>query len=403
MSFMTHFECSETGERHEAGQLLNLSRAGAPLLARYDLALLGRSLSKNDLAGRPADMWRYRELLPLDETTEIVSLGETTTPLVRLRASTNATGEVLVKDESRLPTASFKARGLALAVTMAKGFGVSRIAMPSNGNAGAALAAYGARAGIETFVFCPEETPEVNVRETAMLGARVWRANGQIDVCGRIVAEGKQTADWFDLSTLKEPYRLEGKKTMGLELAEQLGWTLPDAIFYPTGGGTGLIGMWKGFRELIELGWVSGPLPRMVAVQSTGCAPVVKALEDGREDCEPWLAAKTMVNGVRVPKAFADKLILQAIRDSDGFAIAVSDEAVLAARDRAARKDGVLLSPEGAATLAAWDIAQSDGRLDADARVVLFNSGSAHKEPMPDVHARIDVNDPVDYAALLAG
>lgn len=403
MSFMTHFECSETGERHEAGQLLNLSRAGAPLLARYDLARLGKSLSKSDLAGRPADMWRYRELLPLDDSTEIVSLGEATTPLVRLPTSAKTSGEVLVKDESRLPTASFKARGLALAVTMAKGFGVTQIAMPSNGNAGAALAAYGARAGIEAFVFCPEETPEVNVRETAMLGARVWRVNGQIDVCGRIVAEGKQAAGWFDLSTLKEPYRLEGKKTMGLELAEQLGWTLPDAIFYPTGGGTGLIGMWKGFRELIELGWVSGPLPRMVAVQSTGCAPVVKALEDEREVCEPWLAAKTMVNGVRVPKAFADKLILQAIRDSDGFAVAVSDEAVLAARDRAARKDGVLLSPEGAATLAAWDIAHSDGRLATDARVVLFNSGSAHKEPMPEVHARIDVNEPVDYEALLAG
>ncbi len=401
-SFVTHFECSETGERHDAGQLLNLSRAGAPLITRYDLEGVKASVSKQDIASRPADMWRYRELLPLPDGVEIVSLGEVMTPLLPLSGSVETAGEVLVKDESRLPTASFKARGLALAVTMANSFGVKRIAMPTNGNAGAALAAYGARAGIETFVFCPEETPEINVRETAMLGARVWRVNGQIDVCGHIVAEGRDEAGWFDLSTLKEPYRLEGKKTMGLELAEQLGWTLPDAIFYPTGGGTGLIGMWKGFKELKELGWISGPLPKMVVVQSTGCAPVLKALEDGRDDCEPWLSAATLVNGVRVPKAFADKLILSTVRESGGFAVAVSDEAVIAARDRAARMDGVLLSPEGAATLAAWEQSVGESRIARDARSVLFNSGSAHKEPMPPVSERIDVSQPLDFGTVIA-
>ena len=252
--YVTHLECSETGERHDADRLQNLSRAGKALLVRYDLDAVAGALSKQALGGRPYDMWRYRELLPLDADAAPVTLGEAITPLIPLASLAPTGGEVLVKDESRLPTASFKARGLALAVTKSKEFGVRRIAMPSNGNAGAALAAYGARAGLEVFVFCPEETPDINVRETARYGARVWRVNGQIDDCGRIVAEGKDAAGWFDASTLKEPYRIEGKKTMGLELAEQLGWTLPDVIFYPTGGGTGLIGMWKALRGAARSG-----------------------------------------------------------------------------------------------------------------------------------------------------
>lgn len=401
--FVAHMECSETGEHHAADVLHNLSRAGHPLLVRYDLEAVKTSLTKEALAARPADMWRYRELLPPGPACEIVSLGEAMTPLLPLPSLTPDGGALLVKDESRLPTASFKARGLALAVTMTNAFGVTRIAMPSNGNAGAALAAYGTRAGMEVFVFCPEETPEINVRETALYGARVWRVNGQIDACGQLVAKGKETAGWYDVSTLKEPYRLEGKKTMGLELAEQLGWEVPDVIFYPTGGGTGLIGMWKGFRELKEIGLIGEKLPRMVAVQSTGCAPVVKAFDDGAETCEPWPAPETIVNGVRVPKAFADKLILRTLRESDGFGVAVSDEAVLEARDAAARGDGVLLGPEGAATLAAWQQALRDGRIGNQDRAVLFNCGSAHKYPMPEVTARIDLGDPIDYAALVAG
>ncbi|MCG8560159.1 MAG: threonine synthase [Hyphomicrobiales bacterium] len=398
---VTHLECSETGERHAADRLQNLSRAGKALLVRYDLGAVAQAVTKEALAARPYDMWRYRELLPLDGDADIVSLGEAVTPLIPLDRLAPAEAAVLVKDESRLPTASFKARGLALAVTKAKAFGVTRIAMPSNGNAGAALAAYGARAGMEVFVFCPEETPDINVHETARYGAKVWRVNGQIDDCGRIVAEGKAAAGWFDVSTLKEPYRIEGKKTMGLELAEQLGWTLPDVIFYPTGGGTGLIGMWKGFEELRAMGWVGDKLPRMVAVQSTGCAPVVRALDTGAERCEPWPGPKTVVNGVRVPIAFADALILRTVRASQGFGVAVSDEDVIAARDRVAEREGLLLSPEGAATYAAWAAALADGRVAPTDRAVLFNCGSAHKYPMPEVTDRIDLGAPLDAAALV--
>ena len=401
--FATHLECSETGERHDVDRLQNLSRAGKALLVRYDLAAVAEAMSKRALAERPRDMWRYRELLPLDAEAPIVTLGEFNTPLIPLARLAPEGGTVLVKDESRLPTASFKARGLALAVTKAREFGVTRIAMPSNGNAGAALAAYGARAGMEAFVFCPDETPEINVRETARYGARVWRVDGQIDDCGRLVAEGRKSAGWFDVSTLKEPYRIEGKKTMGLELAEQLGWMVPDAIFYPTGGGTGLIGMWKAFRELAEIGWIEGPLPRMVAVQSTGCAPVVRALDEGAERCRPWDGPRTIVNGVRVPIAFADALILRTVRRSRGFGVAVSDDAVIEARDAVAEREGLLLGPEGAATFAAWRAALADGRVGPRDRIVLFNCGSAHKYPMPPVTDRIDLEARPDLAAVIGG
>ena len=257
-SFVTHLECSMTGERHEADQVHNLSRAGKPLLVRYDLAGVKKALTKEKLAGRPADLWRYRELLPVRRKEDIVSLGEVMTPIVpmpKLQKKLGG-GEILVKDEGRLPTASFKARGLVMAVSMAKALGIKHMAMPTNGNAGAALAAYATHAGIKTTIFCPEDTPEVNVSEIALQGASVYRVNGLIDDCGKIVGEGKAKVGWFDTSTLKEPYRIEGKKTMGLELAEQLGWQMPDAIFYPTGGGTGLIGMWKAFDELEKIGFI---------------------------------------------------------------------------------------------------------------------------------------------------
>ncbi|HET8971700.1 MAG TPA: threonine synthase, partial [Pseudolabrys sp.] len=257
-SFVTHLECAFTGERHDADQVHNLSRAGKPLLVRYDLAGVRKALSKDKLAARAPDLWRYRELLPVRKPEDIVSLGEAMTPIVRMRrlAAKLGGGEILVKDEGRLPTGSFKARGLAMAVSMAKALGIKHMAMPTNGNAGAALAAYATRAGIKTTIFCPEDTPEVNVSEIALQGATVYRVNGLIDDCGKIVGEGEAKVGWFDTSTLKEPYRIEGKKTMGLELAEQLGWQVPDVIFYPTGGGTGLIGMWKAFAELEAIGFI---------------------------------------------------------------------------------------------------------------------------------------------------
>ncbi len=400
-TFVTHLECSATGRAHDADTLQGLSAAGQPLLVRYDLAALADALDRDALATRPADMWRYRELLPVRRTENIVSLGEEATPLVPLRRVAGEATQVFVKDEGRLPTGSFKARGLAVAVSMAKELGVTRLAMPTNGNAGAALAAYGSRAGMETFVFCPEDTPEVNVREIALQGARVWRVNGLIDECSRIVAEGTEPMGWFNLSTLKEPYRIEGKKTMGLELAEQLGWELPDVIFYPTGGGTGLIGMWKAFAELEALGWLRGRKPRMVAVQAAGCAPIVRAFEEGTEHAEPWEDAHTLAAGIRVPAAIGDFLILRAVRESGGFGIAVSDEEIEAEQMRAAREEGLLTSPEGAATIAAWRQALSEGRVSRGDRVVLFNCGNGLKYAMPAAPGRLDRTQPVDYAALL--
>jgi len=378
--FVTHLECSLTGERYEADQLHNLSRAGKPLLVRYDLDAI--RLDTLTLAARPGGMWKWRELLPLPDGVEPISLGEPETPLVPLA---NIGGpNLLVKDEGRLPTGSFKARGLAVAVSMAKHFGVRRIAMPTNGNAGAALAAYGARAGMETLVICPAETPAINIRETAAYGADVYVANGQIDECGRIVGEGAAAGRWFDCSTLKEPYRIEGKKVMGLELAEQLGWELPDAIFYPTGGGTGLIGMWKAFDELEAIGLIGTKRPRMYAVQASGCAPIVRAFETGEEFAERWEGAATMATGIRVPKAIGDFLILRAVRGSGGSAIAVEEDAIAKAVEEAARDDGFLLCPEGGAVLAAWQLALERKLVGKDERVVLFNCANGNKYPLPD-------------------
>lgn len=401
-SFVSHLECSLTGERYEADKLHGLSAAGRPLLVRYDLDGVRAALSRDTLAPRPADMWKWRELLPVRDAANIVSLGESATPIVSLENTGARLGlsNLLVKDEGRLPTGSFKARGLVMAVSMAKALGVTKIAMPTNGNAGAALAAYGSRAGIETIILCPDDTPEINVREIAAQGGRVYRVDGLIDECGAIVGEGAKQGHWFDFSTLKEPYRIEGKKTMGLELVEQLGWRVPDVIFYPTGGGTGLIGMWKAFAELEAIGLIGPERPRMVAVQAQGCAPVVKAWEAGEEHFERWQDAHTVAAGIRVPKAVGDFLILRAVRESGGFAIAVPDEAILAAVDNAARQDGLLLCPEGGATLAAAQLALEQGLIDRDDKVVLFNCATGLKYPMPDASRRLSKAGPIDHVAL---
>jgi threonine synthase len=401
-TFVTHLECSATGERYAADELHNLSRAGKPLLVRYDLDGVRRALSKEALAGRPRDLWRYRELLPVRRTQDIVSLGEAVTPLVALRKLAGKLGaaEILVKDEGRLPTGSFKARGVAMAVSMAKALGVAHMAMPTNGNAGAALAAYASRAGIRTTAFCPQDTPEVNVSEIALQGATVYRVNGLIDDCGKIVAEGTAKVGWFDTSTLKEPYRIEGKKTMGIELAEQLGWEVPDVILYPTGGGTGLIGMWKAFAELEAIGFIGKKRPRMVAVQAAGCAPMVRAYEAGVEHAPRFEDAHTIAAGIRVPQAVGDFLILRAVRASGGFAIAVPDDAITAALEKVARVEGFLMCPEAAATYAALEHALADGRIRRDERVVLFNCATGLKYPLPPVHRTLDRLQPIDFTKL---
>jgi len=401
-TFVTHLDCALTGERHAADAIHNLSRAGKPLLVRYDLDGIKKALSKDALAQRPPDLWRYREMLPVRRKEDIVSLGEAMTPVLPLpkAAAKMGGGELLVKDEGRLPTGSFKARGLVMAVSMGKALGIKHMAMPTNGNAGAALAAYASHAGIKSTIFCPEDTPEVNVSEIGLQGATVYRVNGLIDDCGKIVAEGKAKVGWFDVSTLKEPYRIEGKKTMGLELAEQLGWTVPDIIFYPTGGGTGLIGMWKAFAELEAIGFIGKKRPRMVAVQAAGCAPMVRAYEDGVEHAPRWENAQTIASGIRVPQAIGDFLILRAVRESGGFAIAVSDEAIAAGLDEVAREEGFLMCPEGAATYAAYKVSLADGRVKKTEQAVLFNCATGLKYPLPPIRRALDRHQPIDFAAF---
>ena len=402
-TFVTHLECSLTGERYEADRLHGLSRAGRPLLVRYDLDGVRRALPRDALAERPQTLWRYRELLPVRRPENVLSLGEVVTPLVslpRIAGRIGKGGEILVKDEGRLPTGSFKARGLVLAVSMAKELGVTAMAMPTNGNAGAAMAAYCARAGIKATVFCPDDTPAVNVREIAMQGAEVFLVDGLIDDCGKLVAEGEKTLGWFNCSTLREPYRIEGKKTMGIELAEQLGWEVPDVIFYPTGGGTGIIGMWKAFAELEAIGWLGKKRPRMVVVQATGCAPMVKAWEEGVEHAPRWQDAHTFAAGIRVPQAVGDFLILRAVRESGGFATAVDDDAIMEAWRDVAAEEGLLLCPEGAATYAAYKQALADGRVGAGERAVLFNCATGLKYPMPEAGTELKLGQAVDWSRM---
>jgi threonine synthase len=382
MSNVTHLECMACGKRHDAGHLHNLcTQCGKPLYPRYDLEAASRTLTKDALVSRSANMWRYREVMPVDSDANIVSLGEGWTPLLhaeRLGADVGI-DRLLIKDESLNPTQSFKARGMSAAVSMAKELGVTKLAAPSAGNAGGALAAYAARAGLEAHIFVPKDTPRANVIECQRLGAHVTLVDGLITDCGAEVARRKDAEGWFDVSTLKEPYRVEGKKTLGYEVAEQLGWELPDVIIYPTGGGTGLVGMWKAFDEMEQLGWIGSKRPRMVTVQSEGCAPIVKAFEEGKRSAEMFENAATVASGLRVPKAIGDFLILDAIRNSGGTAIAVSDAELIDAVDEIGSREGLFVAPEGGACLPALRVLMERNLVDNDETIVLFNTGAGIK------------------------
>ena len=376
-----------------------------PIWVRYDLGAVGRVLTPEVLKQRPETLWRYRELLPYREEADVVSLGEKCSPLLacpRL-ASTMHMDQLWIKDESQLPTGSFKSRGLAVAITMAKSFGISRVALPTAGNAGGAAAAYAARAGMECFVFMPEDTPVINQYESALFGAKTFLVNGLINDCGRIVREGKDRMGWFDLSTLKEPYRIEGKKTMGLELAEQFAWDLPDVILYPTGGGTGLIGMWKAFLELRTLGWLkTQKFPRMISVQSNGCAPIATAFERGERFAPAFPNAHTIASGLRVPVAVGDFMILDAVRESGGLAIAVDENRILEWMRLAMSREGIPVCPETGACLGALQQLRSARQIQPHERVVIFNTGAAQKyvEAMRTDLPKLDRNQPIDWAAL---
>jgi threonine synthase len=379
---VTHLECGACGARHEARRLQNLCvECGKPLLVRYDLDAAARTLTRESLRGRRADLWRYREVLPVEREENVVSLGEGWTPLLAAERLGAALGmaRLLIKDESQNPTQSFKARGMTAAVSMAKELGARKLAVPSAGNAAGALSAYAARAGLEAHIFMPRDTPRANVVECEQTGARVTLMDGLITDCGAEVGRRKEAEGWFDVSTLKEPYRVEGKKTLGYELAEQLDWELPDVIVYPTGGGTGLVGMWKAFEEMERMGWIDGRRPRMVSVQSSGCAPVVRAFEAGERFAAEFADAATVASGLRVPKAIGDFLILDALRASKGTAVAVSDEELLAAVGEIGAAEGLFVAPEGAACLPALRKLIDRGEVGRDERVVLFNTGAGVK------------------------
>ena len=385
VNFVTHLECADCGKHVPAGQPHNLcTECHRPLWVRYDLDRLREQCPVESLAGRPSDLWRYRELLPYADAANVVSLGETATPILsasRLGSELGMT-HLQIKDESRLPTGSFKARGMAMAITMANELGIRRVACPTAGNAGGAMAAYASRAGMESFVFMPDDTPMINLKETHLAGARVFRVNGLINDCGRLVGEGREPMGWFDLSTLKEPYRIEGKKTMGLELAEQLGWELPDVILYPTGGGTGLIGMWKAFAELEAIGWLpSGKRPRMIACQSEGCAPIVRAFEAGEKHAPPFENAHTVASGLRVPVAVGDFMILNAVRESGGCAVTAPESCISVWMERLAKLEGLAICPETAICMGALDQLLAGGAIQPGERVLVFNTGGAMKYP----------------------
>jgi threonine synthase len=379
---VTHLECAACGTKHEARRLHNLcSQCGKPLLVRYDLKSAAASLTKESLRQRAPDLWRYREVLPVEQDENIITLGEGFTPLLpasRLGAQIGLS-RLYIKDEGQNPTQSFKARGMAAAVSMAKELGVEKLAVPSAGNAAGALAAYAARAGMEAHIFMPSDTPRANVIECEQTGAHVTLMEGLITDCGAEVGRRKEAEGWFDVSTLKEPYRIEGKKTMGYELAEQFDWDLPDVIMYPTGGGTGLIGMWKAFEEMEQMGWIGSKRPRMVTVQAAGCAPIVRAFEEGKRFADEFPNAHTTASGLRVPKAIGDFLIIDALRASGGTAIAVTDEELIAATKEIGAAEGIFCAPEGAACLPALRKLLADGSVKAEERVVLFNTGSGVK------------------------
>ena len=402
--YVTHLEGAIDGASLPADQLATLHN-DRPIWVRYDLPAVGRVLSKSALRERPETLWRYRELLPYFDDADIVTLGERMSPLLKVPRLGGQFGlaNLWIKDESQLPTGSFKSRGMAMAVTMARRLGVKRLALPTAGNAGGAAAAYAARAGLECYVFMPEDTPVVNQYECALAGAKTFLVNGLINDCGRIVREGKERLGWFDLSTLKEPYRLEGKKTMGLELAEQFQWQLPDVILYPTGGGTGLVGMWKAFAELQALGWLtSDKLPRMVSVQSDGCAPIVRAFESGSRFAEPFANAHTAASGLRVPAAVGDFMILDAIRASGGLAIAVDERRIRQWLERAVSAEGIPVCPEAAACVGALEALTANGWIKPHEQVVVFNTGAAQKyvEAIRGELPRIDLARPLAWEQI---
>jgi threonine synthase len=378
-SYFDHLECSACFAIYASTALMNLCACGAPLLARYRLEEAAAALDRDQLKGQT--LWRYHAMLPVQSPAGVVSLGEGMTPILRAERLGKRLGlnHLYIKDESLNPTGSFKARGLALAIARAAELGVTRVAIPSAGNAGGATAAYAARAGLESYVFMPRDVPRAFIVECQINGAHVELVDGLITDAGRRVAAGRDEYGWFDLSTLKEPYRVEGKKTMGYELAEQFDWELPQVIIYPTGGGTGLIGMWKSFDEMQALGWIDSHRPRMVSVQAAGCAPIVRAFESGATRAEPWQNAATMAAGLRVPSAVGDALMLRALRDSEGTAVAVSEAEILGGVKEIGQSEGLFVCPEGGAALAGLRRLVEQGWIDREERVVLFNTGSGLK------------------------
>ena len=381
MGFLVDLVCTKTGKSYAKDRLWNLSDVGAPLFARYDLEAVKKAVKKEDLADRVPTMWRYKEIMPVEDEQYCVSLGEGYTPLLQATTLGKKMGvqHLFVKDEGGNPTGSFKARGMSAAISRAAELGARAIAIPSAGNAGGATAAYAARAGLSSHIFMPKDVPRANLIECKVLGAEVELIDGLISDCGKIVAERKEAEGWFDISTLKEPYRVEGKKTMGYELAEQFDWELPDVVIYPTGGGTGLIGMWKAFDEMETLGWIGSKRPRMVSVQASGCAPIVRAYEAGAESAEPWQNAQTSASGLRVPAAVGDFLMLKAIRESEGCAVAVTDDELMACVPEMGNALGIFPAPEGAATLAGLKKLIAQNWIQETDRVVLFNTGTGLK------------------------
>ena len=408
-SYVTHLEAAIDGTRLPHDRL-QTTHEGRPLWVRYDLDAIGAAVSRDEVAKRPPSLWRYRELLPVEHDDNVVSLGEGMSPLLPCPRLGAALGleRLWIKDESQLPTGSFKSRGLCMAVSRAKELGVRRLAIPTAGNAGGALAAYAARAGLEAFVFMPADTPLVNQGEAALHGARVFLVDGLITDCAAIVRRGSEPMGWFDLSTLKEPYRIEGKKTMGLELAEQLGWRLPDAIFYPTGGGTGLIGMWKAFDEMAHLGWLGSDAaarPRMIACQADGCAPIVRAFEAGARFAEPFPDPHTRASGLRVPQAVGDFMILDAVRASGGLACAAPEAELMTWMRKASALEGIGVCPEAAACLAVLARLVREGAMRGDQEVVVFNTGAAQKytELLDFDLPRIERDADIDWSKFESG
>jgi threonine synthase len=379
--FLTHLECTFCGRHHEWSRLQNLCTACAkPLFAIVDLAAVKKldCFKQSSLPAREKSLWRYREVLPLPANVEPISLGEGGTPLLRAKKFASDL-DLWIKDESLNPTQSFKARGMSVAVSMAKHLGATKLAVPSAGNAGGALAAYAARAGLEAYIFMPRDTPRANIIECRELGAHIDLIDGLITDCGAEIARRKDAEGWFDMSTLKEPYRIEGKKTLGYELAEQMDWKLPDVILYPTGGGTGLIGMWKAFDEMEALGWIDEKRPRMFSVQAAGCAPIVRAFEAGEKTAAEFPNAHTRASGLRVPKAIGDFIMLNILRQSNGGAVAIDDETMIRMTREVGSSEGLFIAPEGAACFAALKLLRSAGKIDIGQRVVIFNTGSGIK------------------------